>query len=79
MADVRRWLVPRTLLGRLALMTGLMLAIAVGALLWQESSRTRAQIEAGEQARIAAIAGTLALALDGTQHRRAAAASLTPL
>ncbi len=78
MADVRRWLVPRTLLGRLALMTGLMLAIAVGALLWQESSRTRAQIEAGEQARIAAIAGTLALALDGTQHRRAAAASLTP-
>ena len=78
MADVRRWLVPRTLLGRLALMTGAMLVLAMSALLWQESSRTRAQIEAGEQARIAAVAGTLALALPGDQHHRAAAASLTP-
>ena len=50
MADLRKWLVPQTLLGRLALVTGSMLVIAVAALLWQESSRMRSQIEQGEQA-----------------------------
>lgn len=78
MADLRKWLVPQTLLGRLALVTGAMLVIAVAALLWQESSRMRDQIEQGEQARIAAVAGTLALALDGDRHRQAAAVSLAP-
>ena len=76
MADMSRWLLPRTLLGRLALVTGAMLVIAVGALLWQENARIRAEIERGEQARIAAVAGTLALALSAESHRRAAAVSV---
>ncbi|MEM9070452.1 MAG: ATP-binding protein [Myxococcota bacterium] len=63
---------PRSLMGRLALVTGLLLVIAVGAGLWQANERLRERIESGEMARIRAIVATVALQIDGTAHRRAA-------
>jgi len=62
---------PRSLLGRLILVTTLFLAVAIGALLWQGIERLRDTIERGEIERIRAIATTLALSVDGDGHRAA--------
>ncbi|HJL20713.1 MAG TPA: response regulator [Polyangiaceae bacterium LLY-WYZ-15_(1-7)] len=64
-------LTPRTLMGRLVLVTAVFLAVATGALLWQSNERLRERIEQGELARVRAIAATLALEVDGSAHRRA--------
>lgn len=62
---------PDTLMGRLALVTGLVLLIATGAFLQQSNARLSESIERGELARLRAIAATLALQVDGEEHARA--------
>lgn len=71
-------LTPRSMMARLALVTGLFLLVAVGAGLWQSNQRLRDRIVRGELARIRAVAATLALQIDGEAHRAIADAHPDP-
>ncbi len=72
-------LTPRSMMARLALVTGIFLLIAVGAGLWQSHQHLRDRIERGELGRIRAVAATLALQIDGGAHRRIAREHPDPL
>lgn len=62
---------PDSLMGRLALVTGVVLILATGAFLMQGNARLERTIERGELSRIRAVATTLALQIDGDAHARA--------
>ena len=61
-------LTPKSLMSRLALVTGGFLAVAVGLALWNSYERLVTSIEEGEVSRITALAATLALQIDGSAH-----------